>query len=290
MMSIMIVLLLALTCSGSISFPSISSAAFISSHQQVSSNYIHQPSHHMFILSSITNTNSNVASSGSEDSTPNIDDFFIQQVTLKASALDVKVFRGFSKTAGEHVIQQLQQTPPNIISEEEAIDFIMKNYHDNGDYKYNNNPHYGSETYFMAIYDYNNNLESNDDTQLFTRTNGVVGVVSAQLRKRAPLIAGPSPNNDNKDTNVRPAVSLPSPHVYVANMSVDNKMQRKGIAMALLQAVQVYTKSLSEEINEDIPIVLSVDNDNLPAIKLYEKFGFKYLETNDEFRVMILDD
>jgi len=39
-----------------------------------------------------------------------------------------------------------------------------------------------------------------------------------------------------------------------------------------------------------IPIILSVDNDNLPAIKLYEKFGFQYLETNDEFRVMILDD
>ena len=83
---------------------------------------------------------------------------------------------------------------------------------------------------------------------------------------------------------------LPTPHVYVANMGVDEKMQRRGIAMALLQAVKVYTKSLSEELNEDIPIILSVDNDNVPAIKLYEKFGFEYLETNDEFRVMILDD
>jgi len=243
----------------------------------------------VFLSSSITNTNSNVASSGSGTDS-NIDDFFIQQVTLKASALDVKVFRGFSKTAGEHVIQQMDLTPPNIISEEEAIDFIMKNYHDNGDYKYNNNPHYGHETYFMAIYDYNNDIESNDDdTQLFTRTNGVVGVVSAQLRKRAPLIAGPSTsdNEDKFNPNVLPAVLLPTPHVYVANMSVDKKMQRKGIAMALLQAVKVYTKSLCEELNEDIPIVLSVDNDNLPAIKLYEKFGFEYLETNDEFRVMI---
>ena len=283
-----IIIFLVLICNGSSCFPTRISA-FISSHQKVSSNYIHQPSHHMFILSSITN---NIASSGSgTDSTPNIDDFFIQQVTLKASALDVKVFRGFSKTAGEHVIEQMEQTPPNIISEEEAIDFIMKNYHDNGDYKYNNNPHYGPETYFVAIYDYNDIESNDDDTRLFTRTNGVVGVVSAQLRKRAPLIAGPSTDNEDKDNNVLPAVPLPSPHVYVANMSVDNKMQRKGIAMSLLQAVQVYTKSLSEELNEDnIPIVLSVDNDNLPAIKLYEKFGFKYLETNDEFRVMILDD
>ena len=283
-MSIIIVFLV-LICNGSSCFPTRISA-FISSHQKVSSKY--QQSHHVF-LSSSTNTD-NIASSSSIDS--NIDGFFIQQVTLKASALDVKVFRGFSKTAGEHVIQQLQQTPPNIISEEEAIDYIMKNYHDNGDYKYNNNPHYGPETYFMAIYDYNNDIENNDDdTQLFTRTNGVIGVVSAQLRKRAPLIAGPSTDNEDKDnTSVIPSVLLPTPHVYVANMSVDNKMQRRGIALALLQAVKVYTKSLSVELNENIPIVLSVDNDNLPAIKLYEKFGFKYLETNDEFRVMILDD
>lgn len=278
---------LLLICSRCISFPSISSAAFISSsHRQVSSK--HQPSHHVFLSSSST-TDSNIACSSSTDSTPNIDDFFIQQVTLKASALDVKVFRGFSKTAGEHVLQQLQLTPPNIMSEEEAIDFIMKNYHDNGDYMYNNHPHYGPETYFMAIYEYNDNIESNDDTMLFTRTNGVVGVVSAQLRKRAPLIAGQrTTDNEDKETNVLPAVSLPSPHVYVANMSVDNKMQRKGIAMSLLQAVKVYTKSLIDELNEDIPIILSVENDNLPAIKLYEKFGFQYLETNDEFRVMIL--
>ena len=287
MMSTVIVLFLVLsTCNGS-PFPSIiSTSAFISSHQKVSSNYdIHQQSHHVFLSSSITN---NIESSGSGTDS-NIDDFFIQQVTLKSSALDVKVFRGFSKTAGEHVIEQMQSTPPIIISEEEAIDFIMKNYHDNGDYKYNNNPHYGPETYFMAIYDYNN-IKSNDDTRLFTRTNGVVGVVSAQLRKRAPLIAGPSTDNEDKHTNVLPVVPLPTPHVYVANMSVDEKMQRRGIAMALLQAVKVYTKSLSEELNEDIPIILSVDNDNVPAIKLYEKFGFEYLETNDEFRVMILDD
>jgi len=284
-----IVIFLVLLCNGNSSFPSTS--AFIRSHQKVSSNHIYQTSHHVFFGVSSPITDSNIASSSSTDSTPNIDDFFIQQVTLKASALDVKVFRGFSKTAGEHVIEQMQSTPPNIISEEEAIDFIMKNYHNNGDYKYNNNPHYGPETYFMAIYDHNDIENNDDDTRLFTRTNGVVGVVSAQLRKRAPLIAGPGTNNEDKDnTNVRPAVSLPSPHVYVANMSVDNKMQRRGIAMSLLQAIKVYTKSLSEELNEDIPIVLSVDNDNLPAIKLYEKFGFEYLETNDEFRVMILDD
>jgi len=40
-------------------------------------------------------------------------------------------------------------------------------------------------------------------------------------------------------------------------MSVDNKMQRRGIAKALLQAVKVYTKSLSEELNEDTNNIIS---------------------------------
>ena len=87
-----------------------------------------------------------------------------------------------------------------------------------------------------------------------------------------------------------PSVPLPTPHVYIANMKVDTKMQRRGIAMSLLCAVTEYTKSWCEEINEnDIPMVLSVDNDNLPAINLYEKYGFTYLEQNDVFRMMIMN-
>ena len=117
------------------------------------------------------------------------------------------------------------------------------------------------------------------DTQqlLFERTNGVVGVISAQLRKR-------------------PTPKISTPHVYIANMRVDAKMKRKGIAMALLSAVQDYTKSLlwsseeEDELNDGIilPMVLSVDTDNLPAIKLCEKFGLGYLDRNDVFCMMTL--
>eukprot|EP00984_Skeletonema_dohrnii_P036376 scaffold37278_cov178-Skeletonema_dohrnii-CCMP3373.AAC.2 len=39
---------------------------------------------------------------------------------------------------------------------------------------------------------------------------------------------------------------------------------------------------------ERIPIVLSVDTDNIPAVRLYEKFGFEYLERNDVFCMMVL--
>lgn len=39
---------------------------------------------------------------------------------------------------------------------------------------------------------------------------------------------------------------------------------------------------------ERIPIVLSVDTDNIPAVRLYEKFGFEYLERNDVFCIMVL--
>ncbi|KAK1733217.1 hypothetical protein QTG54_016074 [Skeletonema marinoi] len=39
---------------------------------------------------------------------------------------------------------------------------------------------------------------------------------------------------------------------------------------------------------ERIPIVLSVDTDNIPAVRLYEKFGFEYLERNEVFCMMVL--
>jgi ribosomal protein S18 acetylase RimI-like enzyme len=40
--------------------------------------------------------------------------------------------------------------------------------------------------------------------------------------------------------------------------------------------------------DERIPIVLSVNTDNIAALRLYEKFGFVYLEQNDVFCMMIL--
>ena len=197
----------------------------------------------------------------------------------------------------------------SIISEEEAIDILMENYDDDGNYRYTI-PQYEPETYFVAVYNgtgttgtagntAGNNTATSDansvgkDEQrepLFAIQYGIVGVVSAQLRHRAPLIAGPS----SDDATPLPSVSIPSPHVYVANMLVDDKMRRKGVGMALLSSVLQYTKSWSEKMNDDddekipIPIVLSVDSDNVGAIKLYEQFGFDFLERNDVFCMMAL--
>mmetsp|Transcript_2755 Transcript_2755/g.5900 ORF Transcript_2755/g.5900 Transcript_2755/m.5900 type:complete len:414 (+) Transcript_2755:65-1306(+) len=39
---------------------------------------------------------------------------------------------------------------------------------------------------------------------------------------------------------------------------------------------------------ERIPIVLSVNTGNIPAVRLYEKFGFEYLERNEVFCMMVL--
>ena len=256
---------------------------FSSSHPY---HNLRRSSYHVVSSSSTVDSNNEIADEPTKSSNSNLNaitDYFIQQVTLKSSALDVKVFRGFTNSAKEYVLEQ--QELDNVISETQAVDYIMKNYHPNGDYMYNT-PYYEPESYFMAIY---NGTES-DDTLSFARPNGIVGVVSAQLRRKAPLIAAAGSSQSDETHTVLPSVSLPSPHVYVANMRVDTKMQRKGIAMALLTAVKEYAISwrVALHMNEDIPIILSVDNVNLPATALYEKFGFEYLEHNDVFRMMIL--
>jgi len=222
----------------------------------------------------------------------------IQQVTLKPNEDDAfdddKVSRAFHNSITQQ--QQQQQILGNNDDLAHAVvDYIRKNYYGSGQCMNNYYPsYYEPETYFCALY--NGSTVESTTQSLFADTNGIVGIVSAQLRKRAPLIAGPSINPNNNDSsetsNVHnaPSVPLPTPHVYIANMKVDTKMQRRGIAMSLLCAVTEYTKSWCEEINEnDIPMVLSVDNDNLPAINLYEKYGFTYLEQNDVFRMMIMN-
>ena len=216
-------------------------------------------------------------------------EFFIEKASTKARALDVKVFRGYTVSAKEeHVLEQHQKG--NEMTENEAIDALMKNYNEYGEYIFNP-PHCEAEVYFVAVYNgaTNNPIEEN----AFDRTNGVVGVVSAQLRRRSPLIAGPSSNDENEngslDSTALPSVPIPSPHIYVANMRVDDKMRRRGVGIALLLAVKEYAETWEEEeMDESIPMALSVDNDNVGAIRLYERFGFEYLEKNDVFRVMIM--
>lgn len=84
-----------------------------------------------------------------------------------------------------------------------------------------------------------------------------------------------------------PSVPMPTPHVYVADMLVHATARRLGVGGALLRAVSGYTRDWEVEMDERIPMVLSVDSDNGAARSLYEQFGFDYLEENDIFCVMV---
>jgi len=210
-------------------------------------------------------------------------DYFIRQVSTKAGALDVEVFRGSAIPAQEYVLEQ-QQLLGRVISEEEAIELLTINYDEDGRYM-SNTPQYEPEINFVAMF---NGTESAEKSS-FARQNGIIGVVSAQLRRRSPLIAGPSTTSDDDDSSTAlPSVRIPSPHVYIANMKVDDKFRRRGVGMALLSSVREYANSWTERMGEEIPLVLSADNDNTGAIRLYEKFGFAFLEQNDVFCMMTL--
>lgn len=207
-------------------------------------------------------------------------DYSIRKVSNKARALDVKVFREFSISAPEYILEQHRKNGYDV-SETQAIDFLMMNYDDDGNYIMHNiiEPDlYVPEIYFAAVY----NGAEQEKTQLFERQNGIIGVVSAQLRRSAPITDGSSSPSEVT------TATIPSPHIYVANMRVHDKMRRKGVGKALLSSVLAHTISTKDRLNETIPLVLSVENDNLGAIQLYEQFGFEYFEKNKFFSLMML--
>jgi GNAT superfamily N-acetyltransferase len=158
----------------------------------------------------------------------------------------------------------------------------MNDYDEDGSFKYSNiTLEHEPETYSVAISHGSINGDDAQEGELWNvsaERNQIIGVVSAQLRRRSPLIASSS------NEVALPSVPLPSPHVWVANMRVDDKMQRKGVGMALLSSVRDDAKHW---ISEKIPLVLSVDYDNVGARSLYEKVGFEYLERNNVFCIMI---
>ena len=215
-------------------------------------------------------------------------DYYIEKVTTKARALDVRVFRGFSISAAEYILKQ-QHDFGTEVSESMAINLLMKDYNDQGHYILkdstikSNIPQIIIEPthYFVAI----SNVTGMSSCDLnISRHNGLVAVVSAQLRHHSPLMmTSPCSNNDGIQHALD--VSIPLSHLYIANMRVVERMQRRGIGMSLLSSIKDYADALGKENN--IPLVLSVDNDNLNAIQLYEKFGFQFLERNNDFGTMI---
>ena len=213
-------------------------------------------------------------------------DYSIGRVSTKARALDVKVFRGFSISAAEYILEQHEIG--NEVSETMAIDHLMKNYNDNGQYviKHNNinllqkEP----EDYFIALY---NGTDTLCELSM-ARQNGLAGCVRTQLNRQPPLKVGPSSDGTPSTLVLSPTVTIPSSHLYVANMRVGDSMQRRGIGMALLASIKDYVSTLGEDKDIPLPLVLSVDSDNVGAIQLYEKFGFEYLERNSDWGTMIL--
>lgn len=239
-------------------------------------------------LSRLGSTSTSTSTSYSDaDNTINRRDFYIEKVTTKARALDVRVFRGFSMSAAEYVLNQ--QHSGTEISESMAINLLMKDYNDQGHYIVkdtiikNNKPQIIIEPahYFVAI----SNVTDMSSCDLdIARHNGLVAVVSAQLRHHSPLMMT-SPHSNNDGIHHALDVSIPLSHMYIANMRVGEAWYRRGIGMSLLSSIKDYANALDKENN--IPLVLSVDSDNLNAIQLYEKFGFQFLERNSDFGTMI---
>ncbi len=211
-------------------------------------------------------------------------DFSIERVSTKARALDVRVFRGFSISAAEYISEQHELG--NEVSETMAVDRLMKNYNENGQYVMKQNNinilQNDSENYFIALY---NGTDTLCELSM-ARQNGLAGCVRTQLNRQLPLKVGPSSDGTPSTFVLSPTVTLPSSHLYVANMRVGDSMRRRGIGMALLSSIKDYVSTLGED--KDIPLVLSVDSDNVGAIQLYEKFGFEYLERNSDWGTMIL--
>ena len=232
--------------------------------------------------------------------------YHIEKVSTKRRALDVMVFEGLGRPSNEFILDhngtsnerndRRRNNETNVVFlEDKDVDLLMQDYDEHGR-QIQLQPkqcRYGQEIYFAAIcnqyrIDVQRSRKRSEiegiDTENIERTNGVVGVVSAQLRQRSPLIAGSS-IGDNNHTN--PAVQIPFVHIYLSNMKVCESLQRKGIGTGLLAAVVEYSRELSSGQRDNIPIVLSVDTDNAGAVNLYENFGFEYMEKNDMFSIMI---
>jgi ribosomal protein S18 acetylase RimI-like enzyme len=203
----------------------------------------------------------------------------IEKVSTKKRALDVKCFRGFSISPSEY-IRKYSDSSKSSMTEDEAIDILMMGYDDNGDVIHHVSRH-EREVYFIAVY---NNSDTDEETirlrTFFSNQNGVIGVVRTQIRNREVTNSGNSFNQQTFDFDGEVCTSLP--HIYVTNMKVDENMRRRGIASDLLTAVSSYAES------QDVgSIILDVDNDNVGAIKLYEKSGYRTICKNNHYSIMI---
>lgn len=101
------------------------------------------------------------------------------------------------------------------------------------------------------------------DDSIFAPAKGIMGVVDGQLRN--------SPNSPN---GVQVVGDFP-PHVHMKNMLVHDSMRRRGVGQALIQAMEEYAR---EETDAQL-ITLEVQEENVGAVRLYQKAGFDF-QTN----------
>ena len=194
----------------------------------------------------------------------------IEKVSSKARALDAFVFRGLQISAARFCEQEAQETRVSW-SLAEAIDELMKGYNDCGD-PINSfpSPHMIPKQ-FAAI------LVDEKDFDEFSRdSNGLVGIIRAQARNINATKgndASSSLERSKQSTIMRPEAFVPyqmdQPHVYLSNLRVSDQLRRQGIGNALVRAVLEYTQSLSLTYT-----VLTVEEGNCEAIRLYERNGF----------------
>lgn len=230
------------------------------------------------IQSNRVHTNGSNPSMLKEPSAGSSKHFRIEQVVTKKRALDVKIFRQFSVTPVEYIQQKNEgfiDGEQILISEEEAIDLLMQGYDDQGNYIHISSENL--EVYFVAVHNGCEESKEGDTLCDYSRQNGVIGVVRAQIVNQG------SSATLNGCNNASAKEDMP-PHVYLSNLSVDGTQRRQGVGTALLSAVSSYTK-LQEGVNL---VILSVDSDNIGAIRMYEKHGYKFLDQDDITATMFL--
>jgi len=162
--------------------------------------------------------------------------FTIERVSNRHRALDVLVFRGFSISAEEYQ-QKMMKENQEKITDDEALRRLTCGIDDSGrDTRILGGP----VVTFVAIC-------GKDDC--FCRTHGVVATVDAKL---------------NED------------HVYLKNLSVDERVRRRGLASLLVTALKMYAETAHAD-----KVILHVERQNVNAIALYEKEGFVFAEEHE---------
>lgn len=221
----------------------------------------------------------------------------IERVSTKQRALDVHVFRKWSITAQEHIEKQTESLSSSLLStkdgsthimtEEEAIDHLMRGYGSDG--RYMNTVSKNDPTIqFVTLYQPHHTGWNSD---CYIRQNGVVAAVDIQARNADSdvsiddimLLVERSRDRSvdgESDLSFCESSSLPS-HVYLSNLRVDDQMQGHGLGAALMAAVTSHVTSTQTTLTS--MILLTVQNDNHSAIRIYRREGYGYLEKNDVF-------